>query len=163
MAEPLKYTPRPPKIGPDAHEELEQLLQSAHEHGALRFANDLIAANSEWMQVIVDGLNKQGSRAAVQNLAMLAMVLSTIDPRQLCKVLLASRGAFERMAAHAHYSEGDEGDSPGVTGAYRMLHDEALWHALVPLVEALKAFGKGMNRDVHKPISAFTGRQTRQP
>lgn len=39
-----------------------------------------------------------------------------------------------------------------------MLHDDALWQALTPLIEAMKAFSAGLARDVDKPISAFTGK-----
>ncbi len=160
MAEPLKYTPRPPKIDPDAHEALERLLQTAHEHGLLRFANDLVASDSQWMQVIVDGLNSENSRRAVQNLAMLLMLLSRIEPDQLCKVLFAARDGLGRMASHRPGDE--EADAPGIKGFYNMLHDDALWQTLAPLVDALKAFGEGLNRDVHKPVTAFTGQETKR-
>ncbi len=33
-----------------------------------------------------------------------------------------------------------------MTGAYRLLHDEALWQALMPLLEALKVFAEGLSR-----------------
>lgn len=161
MAEPLKYTPRPPKIDPDAHEELEQLLQTAHEQGILRFANDLMASGSQWTQVIVDGLNSENSRKAVQNLAMFLMMLSRIEPDQLCKVMFAAKDGFEHMARH--HPQNEKADAPGIKGAYNMLHDDALWQAVTPLIDALKAFGDGLNGDVHKPITAFTGQETRQP
>ncbi|HET8554319.1 MAG TPA: DUF1641 domain-containing protein [Rhodanobacteraceae bacterium] len=160
MAEPLKYTPRPPKIDPDAHEALEQLLQTAHEHGVLRFANDLIASNHQWTQVIVDGLNSENSRKAAQNLAMFLMLLSRIEPDQLCKVLFAARDSFEHMARHRPQDE--EADAPGIKGFYNMLHDDALWQTLTPLIGAVKAFGEGLNRDVHKPVTAFAGQETKQ-
>lgn len=48
--------------------------------------------------------------------------------------------------------------APGFTGAYKMLHDDALWQALTPLIEAMKAFSAGLERQVDKPISAFTGK-----
>lgn len=43
-------------------------------------------------------------------------------------------------------------------GTTKMLHDDALWQALTPLIEAMKAFSAGLARDVDKPISAFTGK-----
>ncbi|HET6586631.1 MAG TPA: DUF1641 domain-containing protein [Oleiagrimonas sp.] len=161
MAEPLKYTPRPPKIDPGAHEALEQLLQTAHEHGVLRFANDLMASNSQWTQVIVDGLNSENSRKAVQNLAMFLMLLSRIEPDQLCKVMFAAKDGFERMARH-HPQKDEHADAPGIKGAYHMLHDDTLWQAVTPLIDALKTFGEGLNRDVHKPVTAFTGQETKR-
>ncbi len=161
MAEPIQYTPEPPKIGPDAHEELERLLQTAHEHGALRFANDVIASNTQWTQVLVDGLNKEGSRNAVQNLSMLLMLLSRIEPNQLYKVLFAARDSLEHVARYE--PENEKPGSPGIKGAYKMLNDDALWRAVTPMIEALKIFGDGLNREVHKPVSDFTGKPTERP
>jgi uncharacterized protein YjgD (DUF1641 family) len=161
MAEPIQYTPEPPKIGPDAHEELERLLQTAHEHGALRFANDLIASNTQWTQVLVDGLNKEGSRNAVQNLSMLLMLLSRIEPDQLYKLLFAARDGLEYVGRYEPKTE--KPDSPGLGGLYKLLNDDALWRAVTPLLDALKIFGEGLNRDIDKPVSEFTGKPTERP
>ncbi len=159
MAEPIQYTPRPPKIGPDAHEELEQLLQTAHEHGVLRFMNDLIGANTEVASVLVSGLNSDGARNAVQNLSVLAMVLSRLPPGQFYKITFAVRDGLQCMSEYRqHDGDSEDDEAPGVSGAYRMLHDEALWRAITPLVEALKVFADGLERDVDKPVSAFTGK-----
>ncbi len=161
MARPIHHTPRPAKVGPDAHEELERLLQTAHEHGLLRFANDLIAANTQWSQYLVDGLNSEGARNAVQNLAVLAMLLSRISPEDMYKVAFACRDAVLRLEASASGNERADGDTaPGVTGAYRMLRDESLWRAVTPLIDAMKAFADGLRRDVDKPISDFTRETT---
>lgn len=158
MAEPIQYMPKPPKIGPDAHDELERLLQTMHEHGVLRFANDLVAANTQWTQIIVEGLSKEGSRKTVQNLSVLLMVLSRIEPAHFYKALFALRDGLEYLARHEADSEKQE--APGIKGAYRMLKDDALWRGLTPLLGALKAFGEGLEREVDKPISAFTGKRT---
>lgn len=155
MAEPIQYKPNPPKIGPDAYEELERLLRTAHEHGVLRFINDLIAANTEVAAVLVAGLNTEGGRNAVQNLAALAMALGRTPPNQFYKVLFAMKDGLERMSEYRH---GEEAEAPGVSGAYKMLHDESLWRAITPMVEALKVFADGLNREVNKPISDFSGK-----
>lgn len=155
MAEPIQYTPTPPKIGPDAHEELERLLQTAHEHGVLRFMNDLIAANTEVASVLVNGLNTEGGRNAVQNLSALAMVLGRMPPNQFYKVLFAMKDGLERMSQYRH---SEKAEAPGVAGAYKMLHDESLWHAITPVLEALKVFAEGLDREVDKPISDFSGK-----
>ncbi len=160
MAEPIQYTPKPAKIGPDAHDELERLLQTMHEHGVLRLADDLVAANTQWTQVIVDGLNKEGSRKTVQNLSILLMLLSRIEPAQLYKVLFALRDGLEQIAHHQPKTE--KIDSPGIKGTYKMLNDDTLWQGVMPLLEALKAFGKGLNRKVDKPISAYSGKSTQR-
>ena len=39
MAERISQDVTPPKIGPDAHEELETLLQTLHEHGAVSYTH----------------------------------------------------------------------------------------------------------------------------
>jgi uncharacterized protein YjgD (DUF1641 family) len=161
MAEPIEYTPEPPKLGPDAHEELERLLQTAHEHGVLRLANDLIGANTQWAQVLVDGMNTEGAHNAVQNLAMLAMMLSRIDPNRFYKALFAARDGLDAIGRYQP-ARGD-GKAPGVLGAYNLLYDDALWKALDPLFEALKVFAHGLEKDVQKPISEFTGKPARGP
>lgn len=158
MAEPIQYTPRPPKIGPDAHDELERLLQTMHEHGVLRLVNDLAAANAQWTQVIVDGLHKEGSRKAVQNLSILLMVLSRIEPAHFYKMVFALRDSLEYIARYD--PDHEKAEAPGVTGTYKMLNDEALWHAVAPLIGAMKTFAQGLEREVDKPISAFTGKPT---
>ncbi|HET7611158.1 MAG TPA: DUF1641 domain-containing protein [Rhodanobacteraceae bacterium] len=158
MAEPIQYTPKPPKIGPDAHDELERLLQTMHEHGVLRFANDLVAANTQWTQIIVEGLSKEGSRRTVQNLSVLLMVLSRIEPGDFYKMVFALRDSLEYLARCEPGN--DQPQAPGLKGTYRMLKDDALWRGLTPLLGALKTFGKGLEREVEKPISAFTGKPT---
>lgn len=158
MAEPIQYKPNPPKIGPDAHEELERLLQTAHERGVLRFMNDLVGANTEVASVLVGGLNTEGGRNAVQNLSALAMVLGRMPPDQFYKMLFAMKDGLERMSQYQH---SEEAEAPGVSGAYKMLHDESLWRAITPVVEALKVFADGLNREVDKPISDFSGKPSK--
>ncbi|MFK4136877.1 DUF1641 domain-containing protein [Pseudomonas luteola] len=156
MAERISHDVKPPKIGPDAHEELESLLQTMHEHGVLRFANDLIAANTQVAKVLVDGLNKEGTLNAIQNMSILAMALSRIPPEQFYKVTFAFKDAFTHVSG---YKSGEgETEAPGVTGAYRMLHDDALWQAITPIIEGLKVFAERLDKDVDKPISEFTGK-----
>jgi uncharacterized protein YjgD (DUF1641 family) len=160
MAEPIEYIPKPPKIGPDAHEELETLLQTMHEHGVLRLANDLIASNTQWSQVIVDGLNKKGSQNAVQNLSVLLMLLSRIEPAQFYKLLSAFQDGLEHVARSEPRDENL--DSPGIKGAYKMLNDDSLWRAIMPLIEALKIFGRGLDREAKQPISQYSGKSTKR-
>jgi uncharacterized protein YjgD (DUF1641 family) len=161
MAEPIEYTPEPPKIGPDAHEELERLLQTAHEHGVLRLANDLIGANTQWAQVLVDGMNTEGARSAVQNVAALAMVLGSIPPDQFYKLLFAVKDSLEHVSRLEPVEETSR--PPGVAGAYKLLYDQELWNAITPIIEALQIFSARLNREVDKPISDFTGKPARGP
>ena len=161
MAERISHDVTPPKIGPDAHEELERLLQTLHEHGVLRFANDVVGANTEVAQVLVNGLGKPGTLNAIQNLSILGMVLSRIEPSDFYRVSFALRDAMERISQH--HPEQDGHDSPGVGGAYKMLHDEQLWHAIMPIVDGLKAFAERLDKPVDKPVSDYTGKPTSGP
>ncbi|KTT65674.1 hypothetical protein NS383_09300 [Pseudomonas oryzihabitans] len=156
MAERITHEVTPPKLGPDAQEELERLLQTLHEHGMLRFANDLVAANTQVAKVLVDGLNKPGSLNVVQNLSVLAMALSTIPPGQFYSLAFSLRDALKAVTETRRESAAQE--APGVTGAFRLLQDEDLWRALTPLLEGLKAFAAGLDQPVDRPISAFTGK-----
>lgn len=54
MAQPIQYTPKPARIEPTAQEELQRLRETCHEHGLLRFANDVIAANTQIAQTIAN-------------------------------------------------------------------------------------------------------------
>ncbi len=157
MAKPISYAVEPPKIGPDAHEELERLLQTLHEHGILRFANDLAAANNQVAQVLVNGLNREGSLNAIQNLSILMMALSTFPPGQFYKLVFAVRDMLDTLGRDRGESEADR-EPPGVRGLYKMLNDEAFWRTVTPFIEGLKAFNRRMDEPVDKPISSFSGK-----
>ncbi len=161
MAERISHNVSPPDIGPDAHEELERLLQTLHEHGVLRFANDVVGANTEVAQVLVNGLGKPGTLNAIQNISILGMMLSRIEPNDFYRVTFALRDALETISKH-HPEEEDKG-SPGVTGAYKMLHDDQLWHSIMPIIDGLKAFAERLDTAVDKPVTDFTGKKTSGP
>ncbi|MGU7812100.1 DUF1641 domain-containing protein [Burkholderia sp. AW49-1] len=142
-------TPPPPE--PDAHHALESLLGSLHRHGFLRFANEVVSANAQMAETFVDAFDKPGMQSGVQNLAALLMALSRIPPEQFGRAVFAAADALHHVGAwkpdeHEHVA-------PGVRGAYRLLHDEALWDALTPLLEALKVFAQGLARAPHNPAS----------
>jgi len=156
MAKRIYYEPPEPKLGPDAHEELDRLLQTLHENGVLRLANDIVGAKTQVAQVVVEGLSKEGTLNAIQNLSVLLMALSRIPPAEFYKLVFAMTGGVRRASAWKPDHDGDA--APGVSGAYRMLHDETLWHALMPIIEGMKAFAAALDEDVEKPISAFSGK-----
>jgi uncharacterized protein YjgD (DUF1641 family) len=158
MAERLHYTVKPPEIGPDAQEELERLLQTLHEHGVLRFANDLVASNTQVAQVVVNGLSKEGSVNAVRNLSALGMAISSVPPDTFYKATFAVRDALQQIGEYQPKAHDDE--APGVTGAYRLLHDDQLWQSIAPLTEGLKAFARRLDEDIDQPVTDFTGKQT---
>ncbi len=115
MAQRLNYEVKPTPIGPSAREELDTLLETLHQRGLLRFANDLAGANDRVLKVLVDGLNKEGSLNAIQNLSILGMALSRIEPAQFYKVAFALRAAFDALGGYQPDRKHDE--APGVTGA----------------------------------------------
>ncbi|WP_421683174.1 DUF1641 domain-containing protein [Stutzerimonas urumqiensis] len=160
MAERIDYDVKPTPTGPSAREELDTLLETLHQRGVLRFANDLAGSHDKLLKVLVDGMSKEGSLNAIQNLSILGMALSRIEPAQFCKIVFALQDAFHAVG---HYKpDGKHDDAPGVTGAYKMLHDDDLWAALMPIIEGLKTFAGGLEKDAEKPITAFSGKQTEQ-
>ncbi|MCE8014083.1 DUF1641 domain-containing protein [Billgrantia desiderata] len=161
MAERISHDVTPPKIGPDAHEELERLLQTLHEHGVLRLANDVVGANTSIASVVVDGLGKASTLNAIQNLAILGMMLSEIPPERFYRVTFAVKEALDRVGQHRPVQEG--GDAPGISGAYRMLNDDELWRAVAPLADGLKAFAERLDKPVDKPVSDYFGKPTSGP
>lgn len=160
----------PPKIGPDAQEELDRLVQTLHEHGLLRFANDVVASNHELLRILVDGLNKQGSLNAIQNLSVIAMTLSALPPERFYQVMFALKEGIEQVGNHRHdeverHSNNDEQKdaAPGITGVYRMLNDDELWYAIKPIMAGLRAFSERLDRPIDKPVTDFTGKPTEGP
>lgn len=155
MAKAIEYQPEPAKIGPDAHEELERLLQTLHKHGVLRLANDLVGANNEVAEVLVKGLQREGTLNAIQNISVMLLALSSLPPERVYKLAFGLR---DMAAALSERHEGEEQKAPGVHGAWKMLQDEDLWRALSPMLNGLKAFARRMDEPVDKPISSFTGK-----
>lgn len=157
MAQRLSYDVKPTRTEPTAHEELERLLQTLHESGALRLANDLVSANGQILQTVMAGLGKEGSLNALQNLAVLMMALSRIRPGDLYKLASALTSALDVAGGEGEASP----PAPGITGAYKMLNDDDLWAGLWPLLRGLQAFsGKMASQDIEKPITAFSGKET---
>lgn len=161
MAERISHDVTPPSIGPDAHEEWEQLLQTLHEHGVLRLAKDMVGANTAIASVVVDGLGKTSTLNGIQNLAILGMMLSEIPPERFYRAVFALKEALDRIGRHQTGEEG--GDAPGVSGAYRMLNDEELWRAVAPLADGLKAFAESLDKPIDKPVSDYYGKPTSGP
>jgi uncharacterized protein YjgD (DUF1641 family) len=157
MAERIEqFEVPPPRTEQSAPEELAALLETLHEHGLLRFANDVVAAQDDVARVVVSGLNQKGTLDALQNLSTLLMALSRVPPAQFYRVVFALKDACLAVAEHSSSADGDE--APGLRGAYKLLNDDALWHALAPLIDGLKRFAAGLDREVDKPISAFSGK-----
>ncbi|MGR3908992.1 DUF1641 domain-containing protein [Burkholderia sp. SR8] len=148
----------PPAPSPDAHHALENLLGSLHRHGFLRFANEVVSANARMAETFVGAFDKPGTQTGVQNLAALVMALSSIPPEQFGKTMFAAADALRHVGAWQPSEH--EHAAPGVRGVYRLLHDEALWDALTPLLEGLKVFAQGLAREPGQPSATFSGKPT---
>ena len=59
--------------------------------------------------------------------------------------------------------EASKGEAPGVSGVYKMLHDDELWHAIQPLLAGIRAFSERLDTPVDKPVTDFTGKPTEGP
>src|SRR5690606_6273196 len=115
MAKPIDYEVKPTPTDPTAREELDTLLQSLHERGVLRFANDLVCAQTDIAKVVVDGLGKQETLNAIQNLSILGM--AHVEGRSALGIVVAAAGRPEgvlrkngRGTRKAHYPFHREAD-----------------------------------------------------
>ncbi|MFB5149769.1 DUF1641 domain-containing protein [Burkholderia orbicola] len=153
MIEGQRPDTTPPQPEPGAHDALEHLLGSLHRHGFLRFANEVVSANARLADTFVDALDKPGMQSGMENLAVLVTALSRIPPEQFSRAAFAAADALHHVGSwqpsqHEHVA-------PGVRGVYRLLHDEALWDALTPLLEGLKVFAQGLARDPRSPVAGL--------
>jgi len=171
MAERIDYTPPPNEnLNPTAHQEMDRLLEGLHEHGFLRFANDVVRSNTQLAQILVNGLNREGSLNAIQNLSTLLIALSSIPPGEFHKTIYAARDALVTMEdgirdkdeqGRGRSKDGKgEDKAPGISGVFHLLKDEELWRVLTPLIGGLKTFGERMDRDVERPVSDRTGKSS---
>lgn len=159
MAERIEYDVKPTPIGPDAHQELERLLEGLHEQGVLRFANNVVRSQSPLAHVLIEGIGKEGTLNVIQNLSILGMALSRIPPDEFYKMVFSIKAAMTEFNKQAGDGD-DSGAAPGVRGTYRMLHDGKLWASLSSLLEALKVFSERMGKEADKPVTEFTGKPT---
>ena len=158
MARPIEHQVRAPQVGADARDELDRLLEACHEHGVLRLATDLVAANADVARVLTQGLQKEGVLNAIQNLSILAMALSRIPPSDFYRCVFALRDGLTTLTSQA---DREDGEAPGLSGAYRALKDDELWRIVTPFLRALEATALSLRQPVDHPISAFSGKERR--
>ncbi|MFW7342320.1 hypothetical protein V0R37_12320 [Pollutimonas sp. H1-120] len=131
------------------------LLQSLHQQGLLRFANDVVASQDQWMPVLSEILddyrNDESIRKALQNMLVICTtMLSRIEPDQLSKLLLALSDSLEHIAKRK--PNGNEAAAPGLVGLYRMTKDESLWRGLAPVIEMLKVFSTKLDAATDRAV-----------
>jgi len=163
MAQPIQFTPRPARTEPTAEEEWSKLLQTCHEHGLLRLANDLVGSNVEVTRLLLEKASSPEILNLIQNLSVLAMALGSISPDRLHKLVFATRDAAAALVGDTPHpaAQRPEPKPPGMIGAWRLLHDEPFWRGMAPLLEALKAFGQGLRKPDQPPVSAWSGKAAR--
>lgn len=74
-------------VASDAHEELNDLIQTLHEQGLLRLANDLAASHSQWLpalgEIIGDAIDAEQLRHTGPALAEIARLLQALHQQGL--------------------------------------------------------------------------------
>ena len=150
MAKAIPYEVPQPEKSVTAHDELAQLLEALHDTGVLRLANDALRAAPDVSKILLGGLNMEESRNAVQNLSLLAMALGRIPPERFASL---TRAFTESLATLEKNADGAQHSPPGAIGAYKLLHDKALWQGLGPLIAAIKGFPGHLQEPPEKPAA----------
>ena len=161
MAERMQYDVPPTRTEPTAKESLDTLLESLHQHGFLRLANDVVKANSDIGKILVEGLNLPGSQNAIQNLSLLMMALGTIPPERFNHMILALRAALMALKPASEETK-QHAAAPGLRGVMSLLNDEALWQSLRPLFAGMEAFSQELQRAEEPPVTRYSGKSTRE-
>ena len=124
-----------------ADKELAELIEALSRHGILRFLTALTGALPHAGLIAARGLNSEESRAALQNLITLLSALGRVPARDFSRFMDALSTALQSVERETEVPRPGNGEPPGLTGAYHLLQDDALWRALGPLLDGLKAFG----------------------
>ena len=127
-----------------ADQELAALVQALSDHGILRFATAFVRALPHTSLIVARGLNAEASRTVIQNVVALLAAMGRVPPDDFAHFLEAVSRATRDVEQEAANGGGPNGEPPGLRGAYHLLQDDALWHALGPLLDGLKAFGDAL-------------------
>ncbi|WP_428943699.1 DUF1641 domain-containing protein [Pantoea sp. FN060301] len=158
MAERMNYEVPPTRTEPNAGEALNTLLENLHKHGFIRLANDLVCANTDIAKVLVSGLNRPGSQAAIQNISLLMMALSRMPPERFNQLLMALTDGVNALSQATQDEQKQR--APGITGIIRLLRDDEFWQGISPLLSGLRAFSTSMEKSPDKPISRYSGKES---
>lgn len=143
MAKPLRYEPSAEdtddKRHHEAYAELDAVIKMLHERGVFRLLYDMTGALPQMTWLLARELNSSVGRRRSSNLYALIQVLGNIPPDQRQRVL----GALGEAATWIDRGAPVNGPyPPGLMGVRRLLHDEDLWNALGPTLEAMKTFAE---------------------
>lgn len=132
MPERLEYS-TPPAPFPGARDELEDLIETLHRSGTLRFLNGFFGRLGGVSQVAVDELNTEAGRNLIGALLCLGRVLTRLPSDDLAR---AAEG-FDRGLTHA--GEILRSDPPGTFHLLRLLDDAETRRAIAAAVALLNA------------------------
>lgn len=129
------------KTAPDAHDELERLIENLHRRQVFRTLNVFLEALPETSRLFAEELNSDTGVRGGTNLYLLLRLLGQVPPEELQRWLdAAARG----VSAASREEASEAYPAPGLLGVKDLLHDESLWRSLGPLLEGLKAFTGGL-------------------
>ncbi len=146
----IDYRHKPPREA-TAEQELLELLEALSRQGILRSLTAFVGALPNASLIVARGLNTTASRHTVQNIVALLQALGRVPPQDFSRFMEAASVATQSVERETETPRDGVGDPPGITGAYRFLRDDALWRALGPLLDGLKAFGETLAKDEAAP------------
>lgn len=124
----------------DPGRELAALLKALSEHGILRFLTDFTGALPQVGLIAARRLNSEASVRATSNLVTLWQALGRVPPDDFARFIGAVSAAVQGVERETEDPHAPSAEPPGITGAYHLLQDDALWAALGPILQGLKTF-----------------------
>ncbi|MFD2189570.1 DUF1641 domain-containing protein [Pistricoccus aurantiacus] len=150
MAKAIRHEVTPLGETDATREELDRLLDNLQDAGILRLLNDFLEASPQVTKLLLDGLNREESRNAMQNLMLLLMGLGRVPPERFAQFTDA---LGDGTKAFRQGQQQEERKAPGIIGAYKLLHDDALWQRLYPLLDAMRGMADAFDQPAKKPAA----------
>ena len=138
MAKPLTYTPLP--VPQDtAQDDLERLLQTLHERGALRLLNGLVGQYDGVLSVALGQLESKKGENALGTLSVLLKALTETDAEAAQAFLTGTQKGL--AAAH----ESLRADPPSRLALLGKLNDREVRRGLYAVLSLLGGLGKHLH------------------
>lgn len=141
MAQPLEYHPYI-RTDVSAQEELEDLLETLHESGVLRFLNGLAGQSAAVTEVAVQQIDTPEGRNAMTNGLALLRLLTDLDGDSTKTFVAATKEGLEA----AQYSL--KGEPPSLVGLVGTFRDPDVRRGLNALLTFLAGLGRHLNRNL---------------
>ncbi len=126
----------------DTIQALLRLAQAAHEAGVLPFLTGLLEQKNSVLHLLVEEINQDGVKKAINNIEQLAALWGTISQDTLHTVLDAMNQGLERMA------QSSESGSTGGMGFFQILSylkNPDVAQGMRTLFAFLEGFGKTLS------------------